>query len=164
MNADDVKRLAKNPDLISGIYNYCDRWCERCRFTHRCMNYAMQELEGVAEKKVGLKKSLKIVKNSFDVAMELLFDMMRQHGIAPAEVEKEAQAEAAKKPERPFGELRLKLPYLRQSYKYAMFVRDWFKARARDFKARGIDLSKALMIGTLSEDQAESELAQLKDA
>ena len=21
---------------ISGIYNYCDRWCERCRFTSNC--------------------------------------------------------------------------------------------------------------------------------
>jgi hypothetical protein len=24
------------PDFISGIYNYCDRWCERCAFTSRC--------------------------------------------------------------------------------------------------------------------------------
>jgi hypothetical protein len=25
-----------NPNHISGIYNYCDRWCERCTFTSRC--------------------------------------------------------------------------------------------------------------------------------
>ena len=25
---------------IPGIYNYCDRWCERCRFTSRCFTYA----------------------------------------------------------------------------------------------------------------------------
>jgi hypothetical protein len=24
---------------IPGIYNYCDRWCERCTFTSRCRNY-----------------------------------------------------------------------------------------------------------------------------
>ena len=24
-------------DFISGIYNYCDRWCERCPLTHRCL-------------------------------------------------------------------------------------------------------------------------------
>ena len=23
-------------NFISGIHNYCDRWCERCEFTHRC--------------------------------------------------------------------------------------------------------------------------------
>jgi hypothetical protein len=28
---------------ISGIYNYCDRWCERCPFTSRCLNFEMSE-------------------------------------------------------------------------------------------------------------------------
>ena len=28
---------------IPGIYNYCDRWCERCEFTSRCLNYEMSE-------------------------------------------------------------------------------------------------------------------------
>ena len=31
---------AKN---IPGIYNYCDRWCERCPFTSRCLNCKMVE-------------------------------------------------------------------------------------------------------------------------
>jgi hypothetical protein len=31
---------------ITGIYNYCDYWCERCAFTRRCRNFAMgKELE-----------------------------------------------------------------------------------------------------------------------
>jgi len=41
MKKEDIKILAKNKDFISGIYNYCDRWCERCAFTSRCMNFAM---------------------------------------------------------------------------------------------------------------------------
>ncbi len=28
-----------NPNNIPGIYNYCDRWCERCHFTARCAVY-----------------------------------------------------------------------------------------------------------------------------
>jgi hypothetical protein len=38
----DFDRLvarASNPRLIPGIYNYCDRWCERCRFTDRCLQF-----------------------------------------------------------------------------------------------------------------------------
>ena len=35
--------LANNPDLISGIYNYCDRWCERCPLTSRCLVYATEQ-------------------------------------------------------------------------------------------------------------------------
>src|SRR5439155_3332624 len=30
---------AKNPRLIPGIYNYCDRRCELCPFTERCLTY-----------------------------------------------------------------------------------------------------------------------------
>ncbi len=26
--------------FITGIYNYCDYWCDRCAFTRRCRNYA----------------------------------------------------------------------------------------------------------------------------
>ena len=35
--------LANNPDLISGVYNYCDRWCERCPLTSRCLVYATEQ-------------------------------------------------------------------------------------------------------------------------
>ena len=39
----DIKKLAKDPDCIPGIYNYCDRWCERCPFTSRCMSFKLSE-------------------------------------------------------------------------------------------------------------------------
>lgn len=29
--------------FIPGIYNYCDRWCERCSFTSRCRVFAMEQ-------------------------------------------------------------------------------------------------------------------------
>lgn len=28
---------------IDGIFNYCDRWCERCPFTMRCRTFAMEQ-------------------------------------------------------------------------------------------------------------------------
>ena len=28
-----------NPNHIEGIYNYCDRWCERCTMGKHCTNY-----------------------------------------------------------------------------------------------------------------------------
>src|SRR5690606_11821977 len=30
-------------DYIDGIFNYCDRWCERCPFTARCRTFAMEQ-------------------------------------------------------------------------------------------------------------------------
>jgi len=43
MKKEDIKKLAENKNFISGIYNYCDRWCERCPFTSRCLNFEMSE-------------------------------------------------------------------------------------------------------------------------
>jgi hypothetical protein len=35
----EMRREARKPKYIPGVYNYCDRWCERCPFTARCLNY-----------------------------------------------------------------------------------------------------------------------------
>ena len=43
MKKDDLRKLVRNPKFISGIYNYCDRWCERCRFTAYCRVYDTEQ-------------------------------------------------------------------------------------------------------------------------
>jgi hypothetical protein len=45
MDKEKIKKLAQDSRFIKGIYNYCDRWCERCSQTSRCMNYAIGEEE-----------------------------------------------------------------------------------------------------------------------
>ena len=32
----------ENKEYIEGIYNYCDRWCEKCRFTANCLLYTQE--------------------------------------------------------------------------------------------------------------------------
>jgi hypothetical protein len=39
----DLLELAEDPRFIPGIYNYCDRWCERCPLSARCLTYAMEQ-------------------------------------------------------------------------------------------------------------------------
>lgn len=48
MNKDLLFALIQNPNLVSGIYNYCDGWCEKCNFTNNCLNFKMME-EGVPD-------------------------------------------------------------------------------------------------------------------
>ena len=43
MKTEDILDWADDPRFIQGIFNYCDRWCERCSFTSRCMLFAMEE-------------------------------------------------------------------------------------------------------------------------
>jgi len=45
MNFKDLIKEAENPKYIEGIYNYCDRWCERCVFTAQCLNFSISENE-----------------------------------------------------------------------------------------------------------------------
>lgn len=41
-----LEDVMKNERFISGIFNYCDYWCERCAFTRRCRNFSMgREIE-----------------------------------------------------------------------------------------------------------------------
>jgi hypothetical protein len=45
VETDDLLELADDPRFISGIHNYCDRWCERCPFSSRCMVYAVEQAD-----------------------------------------------------------------------------------------------------------------------
>lgn len=45
MSRDRLKKLAADERFISGIYSYCDRWCERCPQTSRCLNFSISEEE-----------------------------------------------------------------------------------------------------------------------
>lgn len=38
--------MATDPRFISGIYNYCDRWCDRCTLSSRCMVFARTSAQG----------------------------------------------------------------------------------------------------------------------
>jgi hypothetical protein len=44
LDADEqaLERAIQDPQLISGIHNYCDRWCERCPLTARCLVFKME--------------------------------------------------------------------------------------------------------------------------
>jgi hypothetical protein len=43
MNKEELLSEAKDPKYIPGIYNYCNRWCQRCRFTSRYLNCELAE-------------------------------------------------------------------------------------------------------------------------
>ena len=65
-----------NKDNIPGIYNYCDRWCERCPFTSRCLNFKLGEK---IEKNIDNKDELnKIFWELFDENLENVLDSIEK--------------------------------------------------------------------------------------
>ncbi len=83
MNRETLKRLAENPDYISGIYNYCDRWCERCPFTARCMNFALDPQKSPDDPSRDIRNAefWKEMADMLRSTIELLHEMAEERGI-----------------------------------------------------------------------------------
>jgi hypothetical protein len=76
-----------DPNHIPGIYNWCDRWCERCKLTANCYLYA-QEQEDKAIMKSDLSEDEKMEK-----IKEKLMETMEMLSEAAAEFEEDTEEE-----------------------------------------------------------------------
>jgi hypothetical protein len=79
----------KEDKFISGIHNYCDRWCERCTFTLRCRVFEEESKSREEEKDITNQAFWKKLENSFARAVEMLREMAEQRGIDIDEISRE---------------------------------------------------------------------------
>ncbi len=83
--------LAKNEDLVPGIYNYCDRWCERCTMTKKCLTYLheqeMKEDEHPQNPDEENKYFWNQIRLAWEVTMELIEEDADRLGIDLEDVE-----------------------------------------------------------------------------
>ena len=69
--------------VISGIHNYCDRWCERCAFTAKC-EVGLQEFNRMMSddyKELSIEESLEIIKEQFAEIKMMLTEQVEDMGI-----------------------------------------------------------------------------------
>src|SRR6185436_16298933 len=80
-----LTELANNPNLISGIYNYCDRWCERCPLTSRCFLYATEQadadLADPETRDISNEKFWRKMHDIFAETAELIADWAAEAGV-----------------------------------------------------------------------------------
>jgi len=83
MKKKDIKKLAENENFIAGIYNYCDRWCERCPFTARCMNFAMtrDDTDDPEASDINNEKFWQSISDIFKVTRELVEETAQEMGV-----------------------------------------------------------------------------------
>lgn len=83
--ANTLLRLAADKKLISGVYNYCDRWCERCPLTARCLVFkterARDAKRGRARPDLANQAFWDELGNSFAVAMHMVMRDAKKLGI-----------------------------------------------------------------------------------
>jgi len=129
MDKEYIKKLAEDPKFISGIYNYCDRWCERCAFTSRCMNYALSEddFDSPESKDIRNKAFWDKLHGIFKVTLEMVKEAAEEMGIDLDSID---HKEAAKQEERVHKTVKKQL-YCRAAMKYIKMVNDWFDSNKK---------------------------------
>jgi hypothetical protein len=75
--------MAGDPRFIEGIYNYCDRWCERCPFTSRCLLYAQEQADadGPEADDINNEAFWQKLRSIFEQTHEMLTVMAKERGI-----------------------------------------------------------------------------------
>jgi hypothetical protein len=92
----DLIELAGNPNFISGIYNYCDRWCERCPFTSRCLVYATEQEDednDPASRDINNAAFWQKLTSIFEQTREMITAWAEENGVALDDSDAEAAIE-----------------------------------------------------------------------
>lgn len=125
------KKNSPDSKYIPGIYNYCDRWCERCAFTSRCLNFEM------SEEKFGDLESVDITNEAFwkklsetlHETLNILKEMAEEQGIDLDSLDMEEDV----KFQRRFDEKNVIHILSHMSKAYIIMVDDWFDLNANLF-------------------------------
>jgi len=161
MDKEYIKKLAENPNLIPGIYNYCDRWCERCPFTSRCMNFALSEEQFADPQTHDINNEAFWEKLSeiFQLTLEMVKETAQEQGIdldsldiQQAADERETIRNSAKNHECPYA-----------AKVYGQMVNDWFDSAKDLFEEKADDLGLQVRLELPDFDPAE-EADSLKNS
>ena len=83
------KEIAGRGGYVEGIYNYCDRWCERCPFASRCLTFALGE-EQFADPQTRDASNQAFwgqMSDMFSLTMDMLRESLAERGIEIPEKE-----------------------------------------------------------------------------
>ncbi len=162
MNKKKLLKMAENPNNIQGIYNYCDRWCERCNFTSRCLNFQMDvELrDGKEINDLNNEEFWKEMENIFAITHEMIIDIAEEEGIDLSEID---WTEEDEKRESDREKSVRNHPCATASKEYYEIVDKWFKEHEFLFREKEDELYEQLIL-ELPLANPEHEAVTIKDA
>jgi hypothetical protein len=126
-----LTELANNPDLISGIYNYCDRWCERCPLTSRCLVYATEQEDYEPPENHDIRNEAfwQELGTILLETRELIVEWAKEAGVDLAATGEEDEARYRRK-----RQLIDNHPLAKSGKKYANAASDWFREFDQTFE------------------------------
>ena len=157
MEKQDPKNEKFNSDYIPGIYNYCDRWCERCAFCSRCMNCTMVEEEFGDLKDSDLnneafwQKLTEVLHSTYDMLKEIA----NSEGIDLDALDYDDSLD-----ERESDSVEHLISHLSRNYLTA--VDEWFEASQHLFLQKETDLNQIHVLE--SSENPEKDAVSINDA
>jgi hypothetical protein len=153
--------MAANTKHIEGIYNYCDRWCERCSFTSHCSVFRSEEELSPEENDINNKAFWDKIGNSFSDAMMQIKKMAEERGITlPTEDDaemKEYMANEEKKQQKMEEH-----PLIKYCKEYMMQARAVLKNN-EVLKQKGEELIQLVELGVKDINETKKEVVQLNE-
>ena len=162
MDEQEFRRLADGERFIPGIYNYCDRWCERCAFTARCRNYATMNQQSLEEENVAIEMEdfLAEVEQEIEGTTGEEDEMIEELNAAAEEVSSEELQEFMAKRERANRQAK-EHPLAKDSFAYYELVSAWRAAMKGALRERNIDLASE---ASWAKPRTETEEGRILDA
>lgn len=127
MRRRSLTTLANDPNLIPGIYNYCDRWCERCPLTSRCLVYATEQDDdddNISPESQDIRNAdfWRTLSTIMDEMRQMIADWAEQAGIDLTQSEDEHQTRKQRR-----RQLVDNHPLTKAGKEYANAASDWFR-------------------------------------
>lgn len=144
-DSDNLSTSGNPNNYLEGIYNYCDRWCERCNFTGRCAVYYRTEkdfpsgsiLENPADFFEYLRKIFEETKNMLDDKLkEFNFDEITPEDLLEAERITKSIEERIETN-----------PLVLEARKYPDLVKYWFESNSEILKQKEMMFNNNLRLG-----------------
>ena len=150
MKRDRLKKLAAEKRFISGVYNYCDRWCERCPLTSRCLNFAISEEDSSDPEAQDIRNKAfwNKLSETFAETLEMLKEGAKEWGIDLETLDSTEDIENLKAKDKAAEDHLLS----RAAKRYVGIVDDWFKERETLFfetaaaAREGVNLEEAFEV------------------
>jgi hypothetical protein len=155
MEKERLKKLAEDPGFIQSIYNYCDRWCERCPFTARCLNFALgeEEFDHLETQDLDNEAFWKKLSETLQVTLELLAEAAEEQGIDLDSMDTEEVEEE----DRLNDELARDHECSRMAKLYSEMVDDWLDSARELISSEEEELSAVETIEALDNSPAEKD-------
>lgn len=150
-----------NPKHIAGIYNYCDRWCERCAFTAKCAVFEKTGNLNAEENDINNKAFWDKLTQTFSETIQLLKQEAEKHGIVLNPLQDE-EWEVYKEQQKAGRAAMAKHPLIKLSKTYGLQARLLLQ-QTDLLKEKGKEILHHAQLGIKNMNDAKTEVFEIND-